>query len=220
MSNAEEPTFENELENLLNAFYALMPTANRISQFIMLAEGQDFETMREAYPELLGDKKTRDKFFRIFGFRIDSGKITYSYSYSSTSNLPNKLKDLTDWFFGVFGKIEEREKITATLLKEIPNPELEWLTLRSQALKGADATAIAILKIWKAVAKETRNYDLEPKEILEVLKEHMELNEEQLKDALNMIMTYKLITKRYGDEYTFSEELKRYEDVLDEIRVE
>gem|GEM_PF-3685166 len=31
----EEPTFENELENLLNAFYALMPTANRISQFLL-----------------------------------------------------------------------------------------------------------------------------------------------------------------------------------------
>ena len=56
MSDEEEPTFENELENLLNAFYSLMPTANRISQFLMLAEGQDFETMREAYPELLGDK--------------------------------------------------------------------------------------------------------------------------------------------------------------------
>ena len=56
MSDEEEPTFETEL--VLNAFYSLMPTANRISQFLMLAEGQDFETLREAYPELLGDKKT------------------------------------------------------------------------------------------------------------------------------------------------------------------
>jgi len=62
MSDEEEPTFETELENLLKAFYSLMPTANRISQFLMLAEGQDFETMREAYPELLGDKKTSTAF--------------------------------------------------------------------------------------------------------------------------------------------------------------
>ena len=55
----EKPTFKDELENIINALFALMPTANRISQFVLLADGQDFEVMREAYPELLGDKRTR-----------------------------------------------------------------------------------------------------------------------------------------------------------------
>ena len=215
----EEPTFETELENLLNAFYSLMPTANRISQFIMLAERQDFETMREAYPELLEDKKMREKFFRIFGYGARDGEISHSSYYRNTTYLTTRLKELIEWFFVVFGEAENRERIIAALLKEIPNPELEWLTFRLQALKEADATAIAILKIWKAVAKETGNYDLEPKEILETLKEHVELNEEQLKDALNLIMQYKLITKASGGKYTFSDELKRYEDVLDDIEV-
>ena len=214
----EEPTFETELENLLNAFYAIMPTANRISQFIMLAEGQDFETMREAYPELLSDKKTRDKFLSILGYEIEKGKIKEVYRFYES--LGGAIKEGTSRFFKIPGDDEYRNRIIAALLKEIPNPELEWLTFRLQALKEADATAIAILKIWKAVAKETRNYDLEPKEILEALKDRMELNEEQLKDALDLIMQYKLITKTYSEKYTFSDELKRYEDVLDDIEVE
>jgi hypothetical protein len=172
----EEPTFENELENLLNAFYAIMPTANRISQFVKLAEGQDFKTMKEAYPELLGDKKTRDKFLSILGYEIENGKIKERYRFYEY--LGGAIKEVTSRFFEIPGKEEYRNRIIATLLKEIPNPELEWLTFRLQALKEADATTIAILKIWKAVAKETRNYDLEPKEILEALKEHIELSEE------------------------------------------
>jgi len=172
--------------------------------------------MRVAYPELLGDKKNRDKFFRIFGYEIKEGKIIGSYPndfrYLLNSPITSCIRILSNEVW--------RNRIIAAILKEVPDPELEWLGFRLQALKEADATAIAILKICKAVAKGTRNYDLEPKEILEALKERMELNEEQLKDALNLMMTYKLITKRYGDEYTFSEELKRYEDVLDEIRVE
>lgn len=218
MSDEEEPTFETELENLLNAFYSLMPTANRISQFLMLAEGQDFETMREAYPELLGDKKTRDKFLKILGYEIENGKIKEQYMFYEY--LGGTTKEGISRFFKILGNEENRNRIIAALLKEVSNPELEWLTFRLQALKEANAIAIAILKIWKAVAKKTRNYDLEPKEILEALKEHMELNEEQLNDALNLIMQYKLITKGYGEKYTFSDELKRYEDVLDEIEVE
>ena len=211
----EETTFKTELENLLNAFYAMMPISNRISQFIMLAEGQDFKTMREAYPELLGDKKRRDKFFRIFGFKISDGKIETTY--------PSEIRDMVsraiDSSFRKLKDEEIRDRIIATILKEIPNPELEWLTFRLQALKEVDATAITILKIWKAVAKETRNYDLEPKELLETLQKRMELNEEQLKDTLNLIMQYKLITKS-GEKYTFSDDFKKYEDILDDIEVE
>ena len=212
----EEPTFETELENLVNAFYAIMPTANRISQFIALAEEQDFKTMQEAYPDLLSDKKIRDKFFRIFGYEVRDGKIKTIYS----RGFGDVVRSATNSFINNFREEEIRNRVIAAMLKEIPNPELEWLTFRLQALKEADATAIAILKIWKAVAKETGNYDLEPKEILETLKEHVELNEEQLKDALNLIMQYKLITKASGGKYTFSDELKRYEDVLDDIEVE
>ena len=212
----EEPTFETELENLVNAFYAIMPTANRISQFIALAEEQDFKTMQEAYPDLLSDKKIRDKFFRIFGYEVRDGKIKTTYS----RGFGDVVRSATNSFINNFREEEIRNRVIAAMLKEIPNPELEWLTFRLQALKEADATAIAILKIWKAVAKETGNYDLEPKEILETLKEHVELNEEQLKDALNLIMQYKLITKASGGKYTFSDELKRYEDVLDDIEVE
>lgn len=212
----EEPTFETELENLVNAFYAIMPTANRISQFIALAEEQDFKTMQGAYPDLLSDKKIRDKFFRIFGYEVRDGKIKTTYS----RGFGDVVRSATNSFINNFREEEIRNRVIAAMLKEIPNPELEWLTFRLQALKEADATAIAILKIWKAVAKETGNYDLEPKEILETLKEHVELNEEQLKDALNLIMQYKLITKASGGKYTFSDELKRYEDVLDDIVVE
>lgn len=212
----EEPTFETELENLVNAFYAIMPTANRISQFIALAEEQDFKTMQEAYPDLLSDKKIRDKFFRIFGYEVRDGKMKTTYS----RGFGDVVRSATNSFINNFREEEIRNRVIAAMLKEIPNPELEWLTFRLQALKEADATAIAILKIWKAVAKETGNYDLEPKEILETLKEHVELNEEQLKDALNLIMQYKLITKASGGKYTFSDELKRYEDVLDDIEVE
>jgi hypothetical protein len=214
MSDEEETTFKTELENLLNAFYALMPTANRISQFIMLAEGQDFETMKEAYPELLGNKKTRDKFFRIFGYKIEEGKIKTTYP-----GIKDVVSSAISSFVRSFKKEDTRNRIIATILKEIPNPELEWLTFRLQALKKADATAISILKIWKTVTKETKTYDLEPKELLETLQERMELNEEQLKDTLNLIMQYKLITKTDSEKYTFSDELKRYEDVLDDIEV-
>lgn len=214
MSNEEEPTFETELETLVDAFFALMPTANRISQFVMLAEGQDFETMSEAYPELLEDKKTREKFFKLFGYEIREGKIKYGYS-----NIKDLLSSSNTSFLRLLSNEEWRNRIIAVLLKETPNPEEDWLMFRLQALKESTPTAIRILKIWKAVAKEARNYVLEPKEILEALKEHMELTDEQLKDALDLILQYKLI-KEYGDKYTFSDELTKYENALDEIGVE
>jgi hypothetical protein len=210
----EEPTFEKELGNLIDAFFALMPTANRISQFVMLAEGQDFETMREAYPELLKDRNTREKFFKLLGYEIREGKIIGSY--------PNEFRYLLNSpitsYLRILSNEEWRNRIIAALLKETPNPELDWLRFRLQALKEADATAVLILKIGKTVGKERRNYVLEPKEILEALKEHMELTDEQLKAALDLIMQYKLI-KEYGDKYTFSDELTKYEDALDEIGV-
>jgi len=210
----EEPTFETELETLVDAFFVLMPTANRISQFLMLAEGQDFETMSEAYPELLEDKKTREKFLKLFGYEIREGKIKYGYS-----GIKDLVSSSNTSFLRLLSNEEWNNRITAALLKETPNPELDWLTFRLQALKESTPTAIHILKIWKAVAKEARNYVLEPKEILEALKEHMELTDEQLKDALNLILQYKLI-KEYGDKYTFSDELTKYENALDEIGVE
>jgi len=100
MSDEEEPTFETEL--VLNAFYSLMPTANRISQFLMLAEGQDFETMREAYPELLGDKKTRDKFLKILGYEIENGKIKEQYGFYEY--LGGTTKEGISRFFEILGK--------------------------------------------------------------------------------------------------------------------
>ncbi len=214
----EKPTFKDELENIINALFALMPTANRISQFILLADGQDFEVMREAYPELLGDKKTRDKFFRIFGYKIEDGKIRETYtSYDDISRIfKEMLKNLIKQFFEMLGKDVNRDKIVAALLKEIPNPEEEWLVFRLQALKEASPLAVVILKVWKELSKEAKTYDFEIKELLEAIKKHTEISEEQLEGALNILMQYRLITKTYGDKYTFSEELKKYGDVLDE----
>jgi len=214
----EKTTFKDELENIINALFALMPTANRITQFILLADGQDFEVMREAYPELLGDKKIRDRFFRIFGYKVEDGKIREAYASSyDIAYIRIMLKNLIEYLFKILGRDENRDTVTATLLKEIPNPEEEWLVFRLQALKEASPLAITILKVWKELAKETKTYDFEIKELSEAIKRHTEISEEQLDDALDMLIRYKLITKTYGDKYTFSEELKKYGDVLDEI---
>lgn len=86
-----------------------------------------------------------------------------------------------------------------------------------QALKEASPLAVAILKVWKELSKEVKTYDFEIQELLEGIKKHTEISEEQLEGALNILIQYRLITKTYGDKYTFSEELKKYGDVLDEI---
>ena len=76
--------------------------------------------------------------------------------------------------------------------------------------------SIIILKVWEAVARETNSYELEPNTLLVEIQKHMEIEDEQLKDSLNLIMQYKLIVP-YGKKYTFSNDLKKYPDVLDDI---
>lgn len=209
----ETPTFETELESVVDALYALTPMGNRISQFIELAEGQDYDVMREAYPELLGSKNTRDRFFKIFGFEVRDGKIRKAYS----GELRNLIESTVSDFNRKFKRDDLRDKVISSLLKEIPNPELEWLVFRLHALKEVDATAIAILKIWRVIAKETQQTGyFNADALLKDLKEYTELEEERLKDALNSMMSYKVIDKS-GERYVFSDSLKEYLDVVDDI---
>ena len=81
----------------------------------------NFETMREAYPELLGDKKTRDKFLKILGYEIENGKIKEQYGFYEY--LGGTTKEGISRFFEILGNEENRNRIIATLLKEWGAPQ-------------------------------------------------------------------------------------------------
>lgn len=218
---SEEKDAIEQVGELIDTMLSLAPTNNRISQFIILSEGQDYQSMKEMYPDFFEDRKTRSSFLKALGMKIDSdGKIGDdgydSVAYNLRSTIINSL-------FSLFERETVLNKVSASLLTEIPNLREEWVWIRLQAIqelsKEADSPAklsVMLLKILRKL-REEGGYDyqrLESKKILENMPEPVD--ESVMATAIDILTKYKLL-RQSGEQYELSDDLWSYKLLVDDL---
>lgn len=219
---SEEKDAIEQVDDLINILLSLAPTNNEITQFILLSENQDYQSMKEIYPDFLGDRKTRSNFLKALGMEITHDrKIGIEYN-SVASNLKNTISSL----FSLFEREDVRNKVSASLLTEIPNLKEEWIWIRLQTIQELsdemDSPAklsVMILKILKKL-REEGSYDyqrLEFKKILENMPEHVD--ESIMTTAIEILIKYKLL-KQSGEQYELSDDLWDYKLLIDDLKVD
>lgn len=219
---SEEKYAIEQVGDLINILLSLAPTNNEITQFILISEDQDYQSMKEMYSNLLGDRKTRTNFLKALGMEIaHDGKIGVEYN-SVAYNLKNTISSL----FSLFEREDVRNKVSASLLTEIPNLKEEWIWIRLQTIqelsKETDSPAklsIMILKILKKL-REEGSYDyqrLEFKKILENMPEPVD--ESVMTTAIDILIKYKLL-KQSGEQYELSDDLWNYKLLVDDLKVD
>lgn len=219
---SEEKDAIEQVGDLINTLLSLAPTNNEITQFILISEDQDYQSMKEMYSNLLGDRKTRTNFLKALGMEIThDGKIGVEYN-SVASNLKNTINSL----FSLFEREDVRNKVSASLLTEIPNLKEEWIWIRLQTIqelsKETDSPAklsVMILKILKKLREEGGyNYQrLEFKKILENMPEPVD--ESVMTTAIDILIKYKLL-KQSGEQYELSDDLWNYKLLVDDLKVD
>ena len=216
---SEEKDVIEQVGELIDTMLSLAPTNNRISQFILLSEGQDYQSMKEMYPDFLGDKKARSKFLKALGMEIKSDeKMNVGYD-SVASNLKNAIISM----FNLFEREEVINKVSASLLTEIPNLREEWVWIRLQTIqelsKGDNSPAklsVMLLKILRKLRAEG-GYDyqrLESKKILENMPEPVD--ESVMATAIDILTKYQLL-KQSGEQYELSDDLWSYKLLVDDL---
>ena len=216
---SEEKDAIEQVGELIDTMLFLAPTNNRISQFILLSEGQDYQSMKEMYPDFLGDKKARSKFLKALGMEIKSdGKIDVGYN-SVASGLKSTISSL----FSLFEREEVINKVSASLLTEIPNLREEWVWIRLQTIqelsKGDNSPAKLSVMLMKVLTKlredNSSNYRwLEFKQILENMPEPVD--ETVMASAIDILTKYQLISQS-GEQYELSDDLWSYKLLIDDL---
>lgn len=219
---SEEKDAIEQVGDLINTLLSLAPTNNEITQFILISEDQDYQSMKEMYSNLLGDRKTRTNFLKALGMEIThDGKIGVEYN-SVASNLKNIINSL----FSLFEREDVRNKVSASLLTEIPNLKEEWIWIRLQTIqelsKEMDSPAKLSIMILKILTKlrEEGSYDcqrLEFKKILENMPEPVD--ESVMTTAIDILIKYKLL-KQSGEQYELSDDLWNYKLLVDDLKVD
>jgi len=217
----EEKDPIQEVNDLVEILIALAPTYNRITQFILLADGSDYNSIKEMYPDLMKDRKVRDRIFKALGLRVrDDGKIEIEYY-----TLSYYLKHIIGYIFELFSRSDIRDKITAALLNEkISNLKEDWVWSRLKAIEEmskeskAASVAILILKILKKLREEGGyTYEwVEKDQIIENLGK--EIDESEILDAIDILLKYRLI-EQYDQKYRLSYDVWEYKLLLDDIEV-
>ena len=216
---SEEKDAIEQVGELIDTMLSLAPTNNRISQFVLLSEGQDYQSMKEMYPDFLGDKKARSKFLKALGMEIKSdGKIDVGYN-SVASGLKSTISSL----FSLFEREEVINKVSASLLTEIPNLREEWVWIRLQTIqelsKGDNSPAKLSVMLMKVLTKlrEDNSSDhrrLEFKQILENMPEPVD--ETVMASAIDILTKYQLVSQ-FGEQYELSDDLWSYKLLIDDL---
>lgn len=216
---SEEKDAIEQVGELIDTMLFLAPTNNRISQFILLSEGADYQSMKEMYPDFLGDKKARSKFLKALGMEIRSdGKIDIGYN-----SVASGLKSTIGSLFSLFEREEVINKVSASLLTEIPNLREEWVWVRLQTIqelsKGDNSPAKLSVVLMKVLTKlrddNSSNYRrLEFKQILETMPEPVD--EMIISSAMDILTKYQLISQ-FGEQYELSDDLWSYKLLIDDL---
>lgn len=216
---SEEKDAIEQVGELIDTMLSLAPTNNRISQFILLSEGQNYQSMKEMYPDFFGDKKTRSNFLKALGMEIKGdGKIDVEYN-----SVASNLKSIISSLFSLFEREEVLNKVSASLLAEILNLREEWVWVRLQTIQELSKEenspaklSVMILKILRKLREEGgHDYQwLEFKQMLENMPEPVD--ESVMATAIDILTKYKLL-RRSGEQYELSDDLWSYKLLVDDL---
>lgn len=215
MSEKKDPI--QEVNEFVETLMALAPTNNRISQFVLLSVGREYNAIREMYPDLMEDRRTRDRVLKALGMKIkDDGKIDIEYY-----TLSYYLERIIDYLFDLFERAEVRDKMTAALLNEkISNLREDWVWARLKTIEEMSkeegspaAISILVLKVLKKLREEGVYY-VEMDRISENLGETADKT--ILEEAIDVLVKFRLLERR-GGEYGLSDELWKYKLLIDDI---
>jgi len=215
MSEKKDPI--QEVNEFVETLMALAPTNNRISQFVLLSVGREYNAIREMYPDLMEDRRTRDRVLKALGMKIkDDGKIDIEYY-----TLSYYLERIIDYLFDLFERAEVRDKMTAALLNEkISNLREDWVWARLKTIEEMSkeegspaAISILVLKVLKKLREEGVYY-VEMDRISENLGETADKT--ILEEAIDVLVKFRLLERR-GGEYGLSDELWQYKLLIDDI---
>lgn len=218
MAEKKDPI--QEVNEFVETLMALAPTNNRISQFVLLSVGRDYNTIREMYPDLMGDRRTRDRVLKALGMKIsDDGKIDREYY-----TLSYYLESIIGYLFDLFERAEVRDKMTAALLNEkISNLREDWVWARLKTIEemskeeGSPAViSILVLKVLKKL-REEGGYKYDYVEI-DSISENLDKTADKtiLEEAIDILVKFRLLEQR-GEKYGLSDELWKYKLLIDDI---
>lgn len=221
MAGKKDPI--QEVNELIETLMALAPTNNRISQFVLMSVGRGYHTIKEMYPDLVGDRHTRERVLKALGMKIgNDGKIETEYNALS-DYLISIIRDL----FDLFEREEVRDKITAALLNEkISNLHEDWVWARLKTIEKMSkeegspaAISILVLKVLKKL-REDGGYIYDYIEIDKISENLGEIADKTiLEEAIDILVKFGLL-KQKGEKYCLSEVLWKYNSLIDDIRGE
>jgi len=201
--------FSEQLSNFVNALVALAPSRNYVTQFLYIVRmnnNVDYRIMEEAYPDIIKDEHTREYISKAFGvsftekISLEGGK----YGWLLTEFIGNVLK--------LFEDPEFISKAGAVLKEEypqgIPNLAEEWLRVRIEGLSSEPTYGENAIRVLKEVTKTGRAKT-------EELEERLNIGRGTLIECLNLLDLYKLVVKEYDGSYKPSEDLRKYQVVLE-----
>jgi hypothetical protein len=219
-SKKRDDILKEELERIVDAIYSLLPSENKISQLAFLAEGQDFTTMRETFPEMLKSRETRETVLDIVGLMVsERGIISKAYG--------KNLRDILTPIFSTMDDKNFRNTLSVAIGKPLSSPSREWLASRIDGLVESskeDKTsknALIVLKAMQEVFKRLSRYYVLEEELGEAVKEY--LDSDELSTVLDRLRQYKLIEFRGTDEerrIEFSDDLRHHADLVADINIE
>lgn len=218
---SEEKDVIKQVDDFINIMLSLAPTNNRITQFILLSEGQDYQSMKDMYPDFFEDRKTRSNFLKALGMKIDNNGKVGDEGYNSVAY--NLRTTIISSLFNLFEREEVRNKVSASLLTEIPNLKEEWVWIRLQAIQELSKEenspaklSVMILKILRKLREESGSgyQRLESKQILENMPEPVD--ELVMATAIDILTKYKLL-RQSGEQYELSDDLWSYKLLIDDL---
>jgi len=212
---------KEEMLKLVNALSALCPSYNYCSQYIQMLP-MDYPSTYDMFPEFLSTPEIRKFLEDILG--ITYGANVDLSSYGGVAFAYN-LKGFVERIFSFLEDPNIRKRLselTGASEDIIPNPRKEWIEVRLKGVSLIPTVGPHAIRIITLLLES-----LEPAEgwrsFTELVK-LLRLDEKQTREIINLLVSkYRLIIpdNRSGREgYRLADDLKRYSEIIREMKVE
>ncbi len=216
MAEMDEKIVKEHLNNLVNALVALAPTRNYITQFLMVADEQDYPTMYEAYPELLKDEKMRKSLEKLFGTTFGS---RVKIGYGKGREIISFINDIFTWF----DEEDFREELSLMLKDvrqgDIPNLKREWVKSLLSGASNEPTYGDKSVKILKAMLKVNEEERCVSADVsFSELYNRTNIVEHELRRTIEFLENkMKLVESRPNDNVRMKDILSSHQDLIVEL---
>ena len=194
-----------ELENLVEAFEALLPSRNLVSQLIMLLP-LEYDRIMDMYPELTEDHDYWNMLCNTLGLssREEGGRIIYSVSKDS---LAMQILLTINFLFNFTRNDTSRALLSTLIGRIVPNYERIWLDARLKALLNEEKISGPIRKILKVLLESEA---ISPKD----LKEKTGLKDAEIERAVYILKEFKIVEEIYDSRLRLKPCVSRYKQYV------